>query len=53
MCEDDLQIAKQLLELAKRYLARGDMAEAAHAMAQADEIVTEIAKRQATEDSQN
>jgi hypothetical protein len=41
------------IQLARRHIANGEMADASHAMAQAEEIVTEVAKGQAAEDSQN
>ena len=41
-----LETAMQLLKLAERYLAEGEAAKAAHALAQAQAIVTEVAKRQ-------
>jgi flagellin-specific chaperone FliS len=43
----DLETALQLLKLAQRYLDRGEVAKAARAIAQAEEIITEVAKRQA------
>jgi hypothetical protein len=48
-----LETAMQLLKLAERYLDEGEAAKAAHALAQAEPIVTEVAKRQAIEDLKN
>lgn len=48
-----LETAMQLLKLAERYLDEGEAAKAAHALAQAEPIVTEVAKRQAIEDVRN
>ena len=48
-----LETAMQLLKLAERYLDEREAAKAAHALAQAEAIVTEVAKRQALEDSRN
>lgn len=42
----DLETAKQLLALAQRFLDRGDLAKAAHAITQAQEIVTVAALRE-------
>ena len=49
----ELETAKQLVKLARRYAAKGEMAESAHALAQAEEIVTQLAKRQARDEPQN
>lgn len=49
----ELETAKQLLELARRYLAKEEAAKAAHALARAEQLVLAVAKRQAAENSPN
>ena len=45
----EIETAMQLLKLAERYLDEGELAKAAHALAQAEEIVTEAAETQDVE----
>ena len=47
----DLETARQLLALAQQYLDRGELAKAAQALSQAEEIVTAAAKQQAPRES--
>jgi hypothetical protein len=49
----ELETAMQLLKRAERYLDKGELAKSAHALAQAEKIVTDLAQRQAREESKN
>jgi len=49
----ELETAMQLLKLAERYLDEGELAKAAHALARAEEIVTEAVETQDVEDLKN
>ena len=48
-----LETGMQLLKFAGRYLDKGELTKAAHALAQAEKIVTGLAKRQGREEAQN